>query len=545
MADTNNIEINKDSVTAPTSSSLTSMTTTTSAEAAEATMQTNTSTTHEQQQQQNPQQPNTDENKQEEILTKLSPKVWQAYEKLARERNICSPYNLTCKPVSGVGENSYGLILQVSVREECNNNKSANGGNTTTEFDITETEAKQSNNHFITILKISPKNPAYRDHSHIPELYQREVFMYQQLFGEYQKLCEEGMQEKTNDQYKFDIVPEILYACLDQFDEFIICEDLSLSGYRQNVRTKMPTIDLAAATFRSIAKMHAMSFILQAKKPQVFQRLIAGFEDNLFNENIDPITIEFGKKYIRKTRVMLEQDGRTSSTKQVEALQKLEDNFKRISLECVNGPKTAPYAVVCHGDFWNNNMLYKFDEHTNEAISAKLIDFQLSRYASPVVDLMHYLCTSTDRDLRKKHFKELLDIYYETLTAHIEYYGLQMEQIYPREIFLQHLKEFGIFGFCIASFSIPFFIANSNELPDLDEASTAIRNISSSENSDEEDVKDVPNETNKQTNAKRRKELLDEYDMLTERTLPIFKKRMCGLIKDLEEYEMLERVLKL
>ncbi|XP_058977087.1 uncharacterized protein LOC101896865 [Musca domestica] len=737
MADNNNNEIptkndsnqnnNKNETTTSTSSPPSSA------------MQTNTTTQQQQQQnQQNTQ--NTNENR--EILTKLSPKVLHAYEQLARERaNIASPYELTAKPISGVGENCYGLIMQVCVRAKHAVNNNESSGNTaeclTAETDV---GAKQLH-EFITILKMSPKNPAFRDHSHIPELYQREVFLYERVFREYQTLYAEQKQKSgENQQFKFDIVPEIFYTCLDPMDEFFICEDLSLSGHRQNVRTQMPTIDLASATFRAIAKFHAMSFALQSKKPEIFKDLISNYQDNLFNENIcyvppasalwccgrspswfwflfyasgcikqaynllcsfpgslfrdlvhqdkaepgyhgsrelvlwrrllgpqfcvvvvavavkdgltspllfaeearspswfwflfyasgcikqaynllcsfpgslfrdlvhqdkaepgyhgsrelvlwrrllgpqfcvvvvavavkdgltspllfaeeampttqhiDPITIEFARKYLRKTRVMLEQDGRVTAAKQIEALKKLEEHFKIVSMQCVNGPQAAPYAVICHGDYWNNNMLYKYDDHTQEAVSAKLIDFQLSRYSSPVVDLMHYLCTSTDRDLRKQHFKELLDIYYQTLREHLEYYQLDVGVVYPREIFLQHLKEIGIFGLCMAAFSIPFFISNSNELPDMDEVATAIRDISSSsENSDEDEVgggdqemNDIDKTTAKAADAKR-KELLDEYDLLTERTLPIFKRRMFGLLKDLEEYGMLECVLKL
>lgn len=183
----------------------------------------------------------------------------------------------------------------------------------------------------------------------------------------------------------------------------------------------------------------------------------------------------------------------------------------------------------------------------------------MSRYASPVLDLVHYLYTCTERDLRKKHYQQLLEIYYTTLTAHIEFHGLKIEDIYPKEVFASHLKEFGIFGFCMASFAIPFFISNSSELPDLDEVATAIRDISSSsENSDEEgdensnvssngeDQSGGGGSENGKTDANaKRMELLEEYDLLTERTLPIFKRRMCGIVKDLEKYDMLETVLKL
>ncbi|KAM7355803.1 uncharacterized protein ACRADG_001753 [Cochliomyia hominivorax] len=466
-----------------------------------------------------------------EILTKFSSKIFETYKRLAYERDIYT-YDINARPVSGVGENSYGFILQVCLKS--NNSEK-------------EDECKQ----FTTILKISPKNPAFRTHSRIVDLYKREVFMYEKVFGEFkllekQKLFELQQQkhEITNSSaYKFDIIPQIFYANLDLEDEFIIFEDLTLSDYQQNSRTNMPSYDLVCATFRSIAKMHAMSFVLQYRKPDVFQNLINEMSDNLFTEDMEPLTVEFGKKYIRRTRVMLEQEMKSSSRKQIEALKRLEENFKEICLRCVDGKATAPYAVICHGDFWNNNILYKYDAH-HQATSAKLIDFQLSRYASPILDLVHYLYACTERDLRNKHFMEFMDIYHQTLTDHIHYYGHNIEDIYPKSIFLQHLKDFGIYGFCMAAFSIPFFISKSSELPDLDEVASAIIEISSTENSDEEIdlTQEQTHHINHDEATHKRLELLEEYDLLSERTLPIFKRRMCGIVKDLEKYEMLESI---
>uniref|UniRef100_A0A1I8PPI3 CHK kinase-like domain-containing protein n=1 Tax=Stomoxys calcitrans TaxID=35570 RepID=A0A1I8PPI3_STOCA len=487
------------------------------------------------------------------ILTKISEKVLQAYHKIALERGVGgkhSHYELSVKPVSGVGENSYGLILQVCMRE-C--------------FSVareTEAEENMSFNHnpkeMVTILKISPKNPSFRAHSRIADLYKREVFMYKQVFSQFKQLQAE-CQEHQDNSYQFDNVPELLFTCLDVEDEFLILEDLSQSGFKQNQRTEMPTYELASATFRSIAKFHAMSFVLQAKKPQQFKEFVQQMDDNLFTEDIEPITVEFGKKYIRKTRVMLQQSEvksqSTAVAKQIKGLQKLEDNFKRVCLQSVNGQLIAPYAVICHGDFWNNNMLYGNRNNAEQTTSAKLIDFQLSRYASPILDLVHYLYTSTEGDLRKKYFEELLDTYFEHLKAHISYHNLIIDDIYPKKIFMQQLKDYGIYGFCMAAFSIPFFISTSSELPDLDVVATAIRDISStsSENSDEEmhengNAKDA--DIGVTVNAKsdadsKRMELLEEYDLLNERTLPIFKRRMCDIVKDLDKYDMLDIILKL
>lgn len=276
-----------------------------------------------------------------EILTKFSPKIFETYTKLALERGIYS-YEIIARPVSGVGENSYGFILQVCLKSNT---------------------LEENPKEFVTILKISPKNPAFRAHSRIVDLYKREVFMYQQVFEEFKLLEKERLLElnetKENNQLNshFDIVPKIFFANLDLDDEFIICEDLTLTSYQQNSRTNMPTYDLVCEAFRSIAKMHAMSFVLQYRKPDVFKRLTDEMSDNLFTMDMEPLSVEFGKKYIKRTRLMLDQ----ASRKQVESLKRLEDNFKEICLKCVDGKSVAPYAVICHGDFWNNNILYKYD----------------------------------------------------------------------------------------------------------------------------------------------------------------------------------------
>lgn len=79
----------------------------------------------------------------------------------------------------------------------------------------------------------------------------------------------------------------------------------------------------------------------------------------------------------------------------------------------------------------------------------------------------------------------------------------------------------------MGAFSLPFFISNANEVIDIDTVSEAIQSISTS--SDEPKYK----------------ELIEEYEMLNARTLPIFKRRITGIVEDLIKYNMTEPLFKM
>uniref|UniRef100_A0A1A9WRH8 CHK domain-containing protein n=1 Tax=Glossina brevipalpis TaxID=37001 RepID=A0A1A9WRH8_9MUSC len=469
----------------------------------------------------------------------ISPKIFKFFHRLAAEKGF-KKYELITRPISEFGENSYGLILQVTLKA-------------LTSSDLEIATSKE----LVSIVKISPKNPARRAQMHVADFYAKEVLMYEQVFGEYRKLYEERLQALNypNERLPFNVVPDMLYYSLEANNEFIIFEDLTISGYRTNARMQMPTYNLVMETFRSIAQLHALSFVLQARQPQKFNALVAKIKEDLFIENMATVTVEFGKRYIKRARNLLLQDPKHQE-KHIEILHKIEDNLRKVLPDCVKGAKAAPYSVICHGDFWNNNVLYKYDIN-NQAVSAKLIDFQISRYSVPVLDLIHYLYTCTEKELRDKHFWEFMNTYYEVLAKNLHFYGLNVGHIYPRAIFKQQLRDYGIYGFYIAAFSIPFFISNKNDIPDFDVVAEAVKSISPSSSSsistcsslyssDEEGMEEyrISNEMAHIPNEKC-SEILDEYDMLTERTAPVFKKRMMGIVEDLIKYEMLDNILKL
>ncbi|XP_043650547.1 uncharacterized protein LOC122618282 isoform X3 [Drosophila teissieri] len=288
---------------------------------------------------------------------------------------------------------------------------------------------------------------------------------------------------------------------------------------------------------------NAYGQVLRRTDSLQFQKLVEFVKkDNLFTPEIEEVTIEFGKVQLRRARnILSESDGDQVAAVQ-EVLQLCEQQLKSLALYCVDGNAQAPHAVICHEFseirllpellriFFVGSLLITIDvpqPNSDQPVEAKLIDFQMSRYAPPVLDIVHYLFACTEKELRDEHFPAFMDAYYNTLHLKLASCNLSLKDIYPRSVFNRQLQLFGVYGLIMGAFSLPFFISNANEVIDIDTVSEAIQNLSTS--SDEPKYK----------------ELIEEYEMLNARTLPIFKRRITGIVEDLIKYNMTEPLFKM
>ncbi|XP_070494997.1 uncharacterized protein [Chironomus tepperi] len=99
--------------------------------------------------------------------------------------------------------------------------------------------------------------------------------------------------------------------------------------------------------------------------------------------------------------------------------------------------------VILHGDIWVNNVMFKYED--KKPVEAKYIDFQFARYAPPAMDLATFFYASSTVDFRKKHLKDLLDIYCETMENELKINNIPISAL-PRVEILKSFKEYKVAG---------------------------------------------------------------------------------------------------
>ncbi|GBP25971.1 hypothetical protein EVAR_84530_1 [Eumeta japonica] len=121
--------------------------------------------------------------------------------------------------------------------------------------------------------------------------------------------------------------------------------------------------------------------------------------------------------------------------------------------------------------------LYSGALHKQKPIDLCFIDYQLMRYASPVTDISFYLSMSTGRGLRCRHYARLLDIYYGTLAAVLRQGSLDVNEVYPREIFERHLRKYSVLGLVEALIALKIITGDSEAALDVSEMNEKVTDV--------------------------------------------------------------------
>lgn len=123
----------------------------------------------------------------------------------------------------------------------------------------------------------------------------------------------------------------------------------------------------------------------------------------------------------------------------------------RRTLQHVMEP-VEPLAVLCHGDFNWNNLLFRYDSD-GRPVDVMVVEMSNVRYGSPALDLSFFLYMNTDRRLRDTRWGELLDIYCTALSSAMSDLAGAV-RVPDRQQLDDEMRKHSFYGLAHVSFSV-------------------------------------------------------------------------------------------
>jgi Ecdysteroid kinase-like family len=217
------------------------------------------------------------------------------------------------------------------------------------------------------IVKMPPDSPERRAQFSAIPIFEREAEFYAKfcpMLMEFQ--VERGILDEADG---FFAVPKCYKVIADpeQQNYAMILEDLQVGGYR--MFNKLATIDLAHVTLfvKNLARYHALSFAIRDQRPDLLDE-IRQLKD-IFNERMIGNNPHF-EVAIRSALDRAIGAMKPSEEYKIEKLQKLKEEALQTFQNCASHERCEPFGVLMHGDCWNNNMMYRYEE-VREGVNAE------------------------------------------------------------------------------------------------------------------------------------------------------------------------------
>ncbi|KAK0171667.1 hypothetical protein PV328_005090 [Microctonus aethiopoides] len=241
----------------------------------------------------------------------------------------------------------------------------------------------------------------------------------------------------------------------------LVIEDLAPLGFRMADRQTGLDLEHCILAMKGLAKFHASSVAVCEKTPHYKDM----YNKGIFNNDNPPEMTKFftsGMKSLAKAVATWPELGESYSKKLMNiseiAYEKASDCRKRNDNE---------FNVINHGDFWVNNMLFKYD-NKGKVIDHIFVDFQLCVYGSPAIDINYFLNTSPSESVLINQKDKIIDIYLSELTTTMKKLGCKSHPPTLTDL-KKSMRQTELYGFLSACTVLPLVLVDKNDAQNLEE----------------------------------------------------------------------------
>jgi hypothetical protein len=329
---------------------------------------------------------------------------------------------------------------------------------------------KGRNMHYL-IVKTMPSNAMIRSLINSADQFFNESKMYSEIVPLLLETCAAPSREDveievppSNLSAACHLFPKCYYVSSDPEGGMVVLEDLRRLGYKiGGDQVMLLDYEHIALALEGLARFHAMSYAMKKKDVRSFeQNVVTQIRDarNFMKkpDTVDPTDADYAKA-LRDTAVLLlrkfeqkklKEDG--IDTEKVGRVIKRIENCSYLMIELLSPDE--PLAVLCHGDFNRNNMLFRYDSN-NRPSEVKFFDFQNPYHASPAIDLSFFLFVNASPHLWTSSWDEMISIYHDTLLGALsEFLNCPQEALQPEfslEAFKHQFSKYCLYGFMVAT----------------------------------------------------------------------------------------------
>nr|CAH7761564.1 unnamed protein product [Callosobruchus chinensis] len=251
-------------------------------------------------------------------------------------------------------------------------------------------------------VKVSKVLPFDNAEDCVETAFKQETFFYDEVFPAFEKV-------QMNIRDEFKPYPHCFKCFPDR--NILILENLKAKGYEMVDKDIPMDFKHCKAVMEVFGKLHALSFAMKDRDIQLFDKL-SKYSRDLNKRRFESWKDDASNMYkttMQQALDLLKEKGDVQLSVEMEkVVAKWEDKF------CGYQDEDEPQAVLTHGDAWNNNMMFRYND---KEIIVKLIDWQLADIRSPVYDICLFLYSSCS-DF--KNFDQLMRIYHNSLTTFLE-----------------------------------------------------------------------------------------------------------------------------